>query len=30
VRSNLIQILTIEGLLEGREQAEYPDLARGG
>jgi hypothetical protein len=25
-----IQILTIEGLLEGREQAEYPDLARGG
>jgi adenine specific DNA methylase Mod len=25
-----LQILTIEGLLEGREQARYPDLARGG
>ena len=25
-----IQILTIEGLLERREQARYPDLAMGG
>ncbi len=25
-----IQILTIEGLLDGREQPRYPDLARGG
>lgn len=25
-----IQILTIAGLLDGRERAEYPDLARGG
>lgn len=25
-----IQILTIEGLLSGKEQARYPDLARGG
>ena len=25
-----IQILTIEGLLSGQQQAEYPDLARGG
>ena len=25
----VIQILTVEGLLEGRERARFPDLARG-